>query len=301
VLPCDGTEDWPNKTSRAAAVTMNRFHDVGRGRPSGGTMTTSTDFALSAEELESLDRDGFVIRRNVFDPSEIADMVDHFERLVDRLVRDRRGERQTFGSYVFDADLANSVVIKWEGDTDVVHGIEPFAHLSPPLEAWANDLRLIEPMRQIVGHDELELFTEKLNLKRAHHGGANPLHQDYPYWINPADDASEVATTIIFLDDATIDNGCLWVVPGSHTQGQRITRTDGDRFAANEVDAGAYPDIDVVPDELEAGSTVSFGPFLVHRSAPNTSDRGRRALLYSYQPAGRRKQVDNLRRRRDGA
>lgn len=261
-------------------------------------MTTSTDFALNAEEQESLERDGFVIRRDVFDADELADMIEHCETLVDRLVRDREGDRQTFGSYVFDTDWDNGVTIKWEGDSDVVHGIEPFAHLSPPLEAWGLDPRLVEPMRQIVGYDDLELFTEKLNLKRAFHGGVNPLHQDYPYWIPVADDATEVATTIIFLDDATLENGCLWVVPGSHKDGRWANRTDGDRFAGNEVDLSAYPDVDEIPVELPAGATLSFDAFLVHRSAPNTSAKGRRALLYSYQPAGRTKMIDHMQKRR---
>jgi ectoine hydroxylase len=51
-----------------------------------------------------------------------------------------------------------------------------------------------------------------------------------------------------------------------------------------------------VPVEVAAGTVISFGPYLVHRSAPNTSDRERRALLFSYQPAGRPTQLDNLRR-----
>jgi ectoine hydroxylase-related dioxygenase (phytanoyl-CoA dioxygenase family) len=259
-------------------------------------MTARTDFGLSADERAALDRDGYLVRRGVFDRAEVAEMARHSEQLVDNLIRDRNQQRMTFSGYVFDADLDNGVVIKWEGDTDIVHGLEPFAHLSPPLEAWGHDRRLIEPMQQMLGYDDLELFTEKLNLKRPRQGGANPLHQDHPYWIRAADDPGEVATTIIFLDDATVDNGCLWVVPGSHTDGQWTTRSDGDVFAGNEVDQAAYPDIEAVPVELEAGSTVSFGSFLVHRSAPNTSEHGRRALLYSYQPAGRRKQIDNLRR-----
>jgi hypothetical protein len=102
-------------------------------------MTTSTDHALTAAEQESLQRDGFVIRRDVFAPHEVADMAEHCERLVDDLVRDREGKRRRYGCYVFDTDWDTGVTIKWEGDTDIVHGIEPFAHLSPPLEAWAYD------------------------------------------------------------------------------------------------------------------------------------------------------------------
>jgi ectoine hydroxylase-related dioxygenase (phytanoyl-CoA dioxygenase family) len=74
------------------------------------------------------------------------------------------------------------------------------------------------------------------------------------------------------------------------------TRTDLDVFGQNELDASAYPDIDPVPLELKAGSTRIFGSLLVHQSTANTSQRDRRALLFSYQPAGGTTMVDGLRR-----
>ena len=87
------------------------------------------------------------------------------------------------------------------------------------------------------------------------------------------------------------------MIPGSHRQGKWTTRADGDPFASNEVDVAAYPDAEAMPVEVPAGSTVSFGSFLVHRSAPNESPHDRRALLFSYQPPGRRTQLDSLRDR----
>jgi ectoine hydroxylase len=250
---------------------------------------------LDPAERQSLDENGFVVRERVFDWDEIADMVSASESLVDDLVRDRQGLRLKVGSYVFDPDLMRGVMIKWEGDSDVVHGIEPFAHLSTSLHDWAYDRRVVEPMVDLIGHAEPTLFTEKLNLKRPRDGGANPPHQDYPYWVDTAEAADEVATTMIFLDDSTIANGCLRVAPGSHKNGTWTTRTDGDAFLANEIDMTVYPDADLVPLELGAGSMVMFGPYLVHQSLPNRSDRPRRALLYSYQPPGRQHMLDTLR------
>lgn len=151
-------------------------------------------------------------------------------------------------------------------------------------------------MRAMVEDPAPMLFTEKLNLKRPRHGGPNPLHQDYPYWRDVADDPSRMATTIVYLDDSSVANGCTWIVPGSHRSGMWRTRTDLDVFGANEVDASAYPDVEPVPVEVAAGSTVSFGSLLVHQSTANTSDLDRRALLFSYQPAGGTAMVDGLRR-----
>ena len=253
-------------------------------------------YELDPGERESFARDGYVIRRDVFSPAEVEDMRKHSEALVAELVRDRKGRRYHVGSYVFDPDLLRGVYIKWEGDTDVVHGIEPFAHLSPELRDWAHDPRLLEPMRAIVGCDSPMLFTEKLNLKRPRYGGPNPLHQDYPYWIDSSVDAAQIATTIIYLDDSSEENGCTWIVPGSHRSGMWKTRKDTDEFGQNEIDASAYPGAKPIPVELPAGSTVSFGSFLVHQSTPNTSDKERRALLFSYQPAGRPTMIDSLRK-----
>ena len=102
------------------------------------------------------------------------------------------------------------------------------------------------------------------------------------------------------LDDATCANGCLQVVPGSHAQGKWTTlRDDVDLFRQNEIDMSAYPAAASVPLELRAGSVVMFGSFLVHQSAPNTSDLPRRALLFSYQPPGGEHMREVQRRERE--
>ncbi len=251
---------------------------------------------LDADERRRLAKDGFLVRADVFPAGDIAAMIDASEALVAELVQGRRGRRLKVGSYVFDPDMTRGVMIKWEGESDIVHGIEPFAHLSPALRAWALDPRCSEPIKDLIGDEHPILFTEKLNLKRPRHGGPNPLHQDYPYWETSAGDAKRVATAMVFLDDATLENGCLQVIPGSHQAGTWKRREDGDEFGRNEIDPNAYPDAKPVPLEVGAGSVVFFGPFLVHLSAPNRSERDRRALLFSYQPPGHLHMLELLRR-----
>lgn len=244
------------------------------------------EFCLDVVEQQALARDGFVVRRAVFGPGELAEICRCCEELVAELVRDRKGRRRQFGSYVFDHDRMLGVTIKWEGDSDVVHGIEPFAHLSPALRAWGYDARFVDPMRDVIGDDSPGLFTEKLNLKRPRHGGVNPLHQDFPYWEPASSDATRIATAMLFLDDADRENGCMEVLPGSHLRGQWPTRTDADSFGRNEMDPATCEGLALTPVEVPAGTVLYFGAFLVHRSSPNRSARQRRALLYSYQPGG---------------
>jgi len=253
---------------------------------------------LTRAERETLAQHGYVVRERVFTPEELARIAASCESLVEKIVRDRQGKRIKLSVYVFEPDWIQETYIKWEGDSDIVHGIEPFAHLSPDLEAWAYDARFTEPMQDLIGHPEPRLFTEKLNLKRPRIGGVNPLHQDYPYWVGESEVPDRIATAMLFLDDSTLENGCLRVVPGSHLKGPWQTRIDGDGFAHNEIDTAAYADVESIPLEVPAGSVVWFGSLLAHQSATNESDKQRRALLYSYQPPGHPHTLESMRKLR---
>ena len=91
------------------------------------------------------------------------------------------------------------------------------------------------------------------------------------------------------LDDATVENGCLWVLPGSHRRGvlypdreQQDPRFD----CTSEAYDFPYAEEDAVPVEVPAGSAVIFNGYLLHRSLPNTGRHGyRRALANHYMSA----------------
>jgi hypothetical protein len=240
---------------------------------------------LTDAETEAMERDGYVLREATFTRDECAEITDACEELLESLVKDRQGKRYHVGSYTFDPDQLTGCTIKWEGDSDIVHGLEPFAHLSPTLEKWAYDPRFTEPSIPFVKDENPVLFTEKLNLKRPFHGGPNPWHQDWPYW-EFAPDRSRIVTAMLFLDDATLENGTLEVIPGSHTKGPWKQRTDRDLFGNLEMDPAEAEGQPTVALEVPAGSVVWFGALLVHKSEPNRSDKERRTLLYSYQPEG---------------
>jgi ectoine hydroxylase-related dioxygenase (phytanoyl-CoA dioxygenase family) len=111
-------------------------------------------------------------------------------------------------------------------------------------------------------------------------------HQD-EYFI-PTRDRSLTAAWIA-LDDATVENGCLWALPGSHQPG--IIYPDREhndiRFDCSiEAFDFPYSDDDAVPLEVAAGTVVFFNGYLLHRSLPNTSRHGlRRALVNHYMSA----------------
>ena len=248
----------------------------------------SPSYLMSAEERRTLARDGYLVRRHVFSKQECADIAFECEKLVNKLsALKSSGGKIVFGSYMFESHDELDTTVKWEPDApELVQGLEPFAHLSEPLMRCGLDPRLADPCKEICGSDEVALFTEKLNLKRANKGGPIVLHQDFPYWEDFTEAAPRVGTAMIFLDEATVENGCLEVAPGSHTAGKLKQRKAADGGGSLEMDQEAFDMSRLIPLEVSAGTVAFFGAFLVHRSLPNKSKEDRRALLYSYQPAG---------------
>ncbi|MDE0483185.1 MAG: phytanoyl-CoA dioxygenase family protein [Candidatus Poribacteria bacterium] len=109
----------------------------------------------------------------------------------------------------------------------------------------------------------------------------NPWHQDeHPI---PTRDRSLVGAWIA-LDDATIDNGCLWVLPNSHRSGviyDRHPHNKRDEFDSCH-EAMGFDDSDEIPIEMTAGSVLFFNGYLLHRSKKNRSDSYRRVLVSHY-------------------
>ncbi len=111
-------------------------------------------------------------------------------------------------------------------------------------------------------------------------------HQDEAFI--PTRDQSLTAAWIA-LEDATPENGCLWVIPGSHRPGVLYPSRehDDERYdCAQESYDFPYTDEDAVMVPVQAGSVVFFNGYLLHRSLPNRSASGfRRALVNHYMSA----------------
>ncbi len=109
-------------------------------------------------------------------------------------------------------------------------------------------------------------------------------HQDERFI--PTRDRSLVGAWIA-LDDANVDNGCLWVIPGSHRNGRLYpTRDHGrpDEFDPTDESYG-FDDSSAIPVEVAAGTVVFFNGYLLHRSLKNRSSGTRMALVNHYMNA----------------
>lgn len=144
--------------------------------------------------------------------------------------------------------------------------------------------KIVDVLTQIVG-ENVKCMQSMLFIKAAGKPG-QAWHQDEDFI--PTRDRSLVGAWIA-LDDATTENGCLWMIPGSHKPGvlwpmqvQRDYRFD----CTAESYAFPYNDEDALPVEVKAGTVVFFNGYTLHRSLPNTATSGyRRALVNHYMSA----------------
>jgi ectoine hydroxylase-related dioxygenase (phytanoyl-CoA dioxygenase family) len=251
---------------------------------------------LSEQERDVYEHDGFIARRAVFAPAEVEELRATVEAVIADVASqaqrpDAGPEMQMADGHRLQFSSRTAIQWEWRAGSQEVRLIEPFTHLHPRFEALWNDARFVEPFKDILGIAEVAPYTCKLNLKRPREGSEFPWHQDHTYWYAfTPQHAHEIATAILFLDDATAANGAIRVLPGSHRRGAAPRDPDDPTaFLADPrpIDAAGQRLV-----EAEAGSLLFFPSLLLHRSSPNTSDRQRRALLLSFQPAGRPRQVD---------
>ena len=150
-----------------------------------------------------------------------------------------------------------------------LHDLDPvFSTFSrtPELAAVAVDIGFAQPL----------LIQSMYIFKQPRIGGEVVLHQDATFLYT---EPQSVVGLWFALEDATIENGCLWAMPGGHQAGlkKRFSRLAGGGTEFQQLDDSPFPDIDLVPLEVPAGTLVVLHGFLPHWSGPNRSGKSRHA------------------------
>jgi phytanoyl-CoA hydroxylase len=280
VIP--GTSYSVTERSRPKAPRRNRSPDVCLSGSAylGETMTTPVNelcprFAQSAPAREKagfFKENGYLVVEQALTPEEIANL-------------NRDAARICRGEYGVIPGLQPAV--EGESDLDVLkrHLCIHFPHkMSATMFGAICHPSIVEVLTAVIGPN-VKCMQSMLFIKAAGKPG-QAWHQD-EYYI-PTRDRSLLGGWIA-LDDATTENGCLWVIPGSHKHGIIWPQHEhGDRRfdCGGEAMDFPYSDDDAVPVEVKAGSLVFFQGYLLHRSLPNYANSGfRRALVNHYMSA----------------
>ena len=146
--------------------------------------------------------------------------------------------------------------------------------LDPEFQAFSRTGKLTR-LAQDLGMADPKLLQSMYIFKQPHIGGEVNCHQDSTFLY------TEPLSVIGFwfaLEDATIENGCLWGIPGEHTGPlrQRFLRRDG-RMVIDQLDESPWPEGQDVPLEVPKGSLILLHGKMPHRSGANRSDKSRHA------------------------
>jgi phytanoyl-CoA hydroxylase len=250
---------------------------------------------LTAEQRESFDRDGFLVLEDAVSPEACAALMTRAEELVEAFepetvsVFSTKDQSKTTDDYflssggevrfffeeeAFDGDgnLRQPKELSINKIGHAEHDVDPvFSTFSrqPAFAEIAGDLGFTDPL----------LLQSMYIFKQPAIGGEVVNHQDATFLYT---DPITVTGFWVALQDATLENGCLWALPGGHktTLRKRFAVND-DRTTRFEVlDPAPLPPSDdpaMVPLEAKAGTLVLLHGLLPHASGANRSARSRHA------------------------
>lgn len=214
---------------------------------------------------------GFMVVENALSPEDIAAITSETLAIV-------RGERGEMGGFEPQTGLTDDESL---ARVLCVH----FPHkISRLIAGYLGHPGITDALQDVIGQN-VKCMQSMLFVKASGKPG-QAWHQDEIYI--PTRDRSLTGVWIA-LDDATVENGCLWVIPGSHRRGilYNLEWHADPRFdCAHEARGFPWSNDEAVPVEVKAGSAVIFNGYLLHRSLPNYSTgHYRRALVNHYMSA----------------
>jgi ectoine hydroxylase-related dioxygenase (phytanoyl-CoA dioxygenase family) len=218
---------------------------------------------LQAGEIAHYRSEGWVVPRYTLPPARVALMVEALEGLL----RDNPGVRPE--------KLVSAHI---EGDNgEGVRGSRAFLDL-------ARDPELVDLVSGVIGEDVI-LWGCHVFCKPAAEGYETPWHQDGHYWpIRPLANC----TVWVALEESTVANGCLRVIPRSHAGRKLHPHLHEDRtdLTLNQRMAdGAFDEASAVDLELQPGQMSLHDVYMIHGAKPNTSGRRRTGAALRYMPS----------------
>lgn len=240
---------------------------------------------LSAEQRRAWEQDGFFLLRGAVETETCAEIDADVIRRVRHMAEHGKpvdGLRVTGGSFSIPEENFRHQVDEPEDKISKLYNLhreDLFRHL-------ARNPALATVAAGILGPD-VDIFNSQYIFKNPGAWG-QPWHQDSLYFM--FDRFPQVGVWLA-TSEATVENGCLFVLPGSHREPVHEHLADS-RPDANlgYLEIRDHDFTGEVPVLMQPGDVLVFHSFLMHRSADNTSDDRRTAVVYHYGPMGTRHQ-----------
>jgi phytanoyl-CoA hydroxylase len=224
---------------------------------------------LTGTQIESYHEHGFLVVEEFLNDDEL----EMWRQCVEDAVTDRLG-----GSVEHLTNQANPQDFYARVFTQCLR----LADTNDALRELVYDPRLGKLTNDLVGTEGIRVWHDQALIKPPH-GNPTAWHLDVPYW---SFDSHDAISFWLALDNATLENGCMWYIPRSH----KTARFDNVGIGHNVGELfNVYPewrDIDPVPVPCPAGSIVWHNGLCAHGAGANMTNKYRRAMTCAFMPDG---------------
>jgi phytanoyl-CoA hydroxylase len=248
---------------------------------------------LTSEKLARYDRDGFLVLEDFvdeqacdrlreraaelvrdFDPQGLVSVFSTHEQTRtsdDYFLESGDKIRFFFEENAFNPDgtLRQSKERSINKIGHALHDLDPiFDSFSrtPEVEQLVTDLGIVDPL----------LLQSMYIFKQPRIGGEVTCHHDATFLYT---EPLRLVGLWFALEDATIENGCLWAIPGGHKLGlkSRFLRAEGGGTRFEVIDSTPWPEDKLQPLEVKKGTVIVLHGLLPHLSRENRSSKSRHA------------------------
>lgn len=244
---------------------------------------------LTASQISSFYENGYLLLENVLDADELRPVIEEYSAIIDERAQQLYNEGKVSSSYA-DEPFTRRVACLAAEAPEIASDLDIMDVLGKATFNLMKTPKILDVAESLVGSEIVCNSIQHIRVVPPlclTGGRPIPWHQDVgSAW--PEADPYFMLTIWGPLVDATLENGCLEVVPGSHKSGlyPHICTPDG-----LDIPPEVLPPLDPQPLPVPAGGVILFHNYTFHRARPNQTDSARCSfdLRYHdvYQPTGR--------------
>lgn len=235
-----------------------------------------SDDRFSLEEVERFQRDGYLIVRGLAEPELLAAMLETV----------RAGLAGQIEPVEYEADLhyPGAPESRAAKGGDTIRRLKEAHARHPVFTRWVSQRPLAGRLQQLLGPQVVMPLAHHncIMTKQPRFSSETHWHQDIRYWSYQRPD---LVSVWLALGRETEKNGCLYVIPETHTMTFARQRFDEALFLRQELPENAALIAAKVPAELEPGDVLFFHSRTFHAAGRNTTTQPKFSVVFTFRPA----------------
>ena len=243
---------------------------------------------LTDQQVRTFRQDGVLVAEGILTDQDLAPVIAEYQAHIDRHARDLQAQGK-ITDLAEDADFAHRYARLYEQTVEIGYGLDIMELRSRAVFAFLRNENLLDAVECLVGPEIICSPIQHLRAKPPARSEAEkgvsfynvPWHQDAGVTWEEADD-SEIVTCWIPIVDATVENGCMELIPGAFRGGYLEHQAEG----GTTIRPDLMPEMRPVPAPVRKGGAIFMHRWTPHHSTPNLSDSVRWSIDLRYQPTG---------------